>query len=1455
MPVDTARTKRLVLIELCIFLTLAGTTALLFRPLMTVISQNTAVIRKELVKRGELFFNRPIRYGSMSPSLLGSLEIRDISLGEGPVPLVDIEYLYLEYSLWDLIRGRGTGALRSVVLEKPEFSYDGDRDRDLGDLFSPAKSPRASPVLPPECTVRLNGGNLTIIRGKVRLDIARIDLNGSLRDGRITLDGRWQKPLAVPEGSITLEGTLNGECSDTFTDGTITLSIDSLEGEGFRFHALGFALIFFEDRIALERLPDGLPLKLSAVYVPQTGTFSGAFSADRFVLRNMVSFFGPLEKLRYLLGLRLSGRASFFLSSRLSYDFSFVADHEKTDSIPVRGFVLAGSGNREKAAFSRFRIDANRGFAEYSGDLEFTPVSPQGTVTFSGFTLTGDGAVNGTLALSRTEQGISLRSPYLSLGGVPVSNLGGDLAWEQGAWNLGFDRFREDPYSGVLERSFFTAGGFINREQDREQNREQKPGRLEGSVRLGGFFASDMINLARPFVTLAPAGTWARRTAVTTEVFFTTDFEQVSYTTYRFLAAYGGRATLSASVSGTGTGFEISGGKLDWRKGQVAFGFSADFSDAAVLFRSHVSYRDFVYDFEGSILDRRTLTIRGPNITADVRLEDTSLSGSVLLSSVPVPYRGHRAYLNLDAALRYYNPRQWNVNLKRLEIVEQRDPLHPAAILVRGGANQNGFNLDRVSFNDRYGPLEGTAAAVWDSGFSFIDGSCFLAGETETETLAASVFYNAGTLEYNATVKGFKADRIAESGKNLQVDGDIFGMWNRGGSYSVNLSLDSLSGRNGEKPFSLSARALLNPEQLIVSQISGSMGEVEALVPYVSVDRGAGRLETEGQINGRINEQNGGVSVSLGANFRPMEGWLDLRRAVDAFSGIIEVRHAYLNNRESSGPFTFIFSRTREEENAPSLFRLSGGPEDMLRLEFRESPRGSMAEGLGEPGMNGMFTLAMSAPSPVQGTITGTLAGTELDAWAQDVFVDLAGLWEIIPVNKVVNFTGGFISGETRIHGSIFDPEFEGTAWGSGVSLQVPEYVSAGIGPGTGDIILDGSELSFGPLSALCGTGSGEITGWIRFNRWVPSLNLTIVVQKPIPFNFDIAGVRARGNALGDLNLSMENKEIMTITGNIDADDTEITLDAVQMEAALSGTVETHMDVITDVHITAGRRVEFLWPSTETPFLRAYGDAGTGVRITGDTRIPHFALDGDISLRGGELYHLQRSFYIREGQIDFNGNDPRIDPRISARAETRDRNDEGPVTITMIVDNMPLSELLTSIPRYESTPALSQSEIYSLLGQAPPTGTETVVTNANPFLGTLAEMVLQTVVFRRVERQIRNILGVDMFSFRTQILQNTIFEAIRDREPGEQPSTMGNYLDNTAVFVGKYIGEELFFQGIISFRYDQYRKEYGGMILEPEIGLDMRTPLFDVRWNVALQHPEDLFVSDQSISLVWRWSL
>ena len=84
------------------------------------------------------------------------------------------------------------------------------------------------------------------------------------------------------------------------------------------------------------------------------------------------------------------------------------------------------------------------------------------------------------------------------------------------------------------------------------------------------------------------------------------------------------------------------------------------------------------------------------------------------------------------------------------------------------------------------------------------------------------------------------------------------------------------------------------------------------------------------------------------------------------------------------------------------------------------------------------------------------------------------------------------------------------------------------------------------------------------------------------------------------------------------------------------------------------------------------------------------------------------------------------------------------------------------------------------------------------------------------------------------------------------PYRAGNYFDNTTVFMGKYFGANIFGEAMISFKYDEYRQNFGGMLVQPEIAFEMRNPLFDIRFNMVPLHPENLFIDDVSFSFIWR---
>jgi hypothetical protein len=1350
------------------------------------------------------------------------------------------------------MRGKALESLRLVIVERPEVVYDFDLDRDIRERFAPGTGDgKTGPLrLPRECLVTVNHGKLLLKNNEHSLQISDFSFDGEIRDDRISLDGNWhtQASLAGLAGaleSVSVDGNIQGNFAQDLSGGEVLLTVSAIRGTTFELRDLQFDLSIGENLITLRNSQDEL-LELRFDYDLDTGALSGMFNPAGFVPSDSIRFLGNWENLNRWLTFNMAGNSFFSLepSGKLQYEF----DLSGGGSPLLRNFVLTGEGTEAELSLRNSSVDLRDGSISYRGDLLFDPLLPNGILSFSNFSILetplrgidGMEGIDGSIYFNPTGRKLDVFAEDFSMGGVVISAITGGLVWEDEGCTYGIEflRFRNmESYEDVELSTLSLEGSFEN------------SGQLQGTIALEAFSMGDLQNMVRPLINFEKlpqlVEDLSSHLIVSTEVFISTDFKNISYSAPFFTAAYDDRPNSfgTASLAGTDRRFEISGGRINWKNGSIDVGLSADFSvPNDINFMFQAAYRDFVYSFDGVFFDRRTLSIQGSyGLSASISAgENGDYSGYLDVGSMPVPLGGETALLTIDTSLRYDDPSSWRMNIDTLELKTADAAVYPFAdFRIAGEANQDGLDLGLISYSDNLGTLRGSASAEWNYDFSALSGFFTVEDPGAAERCAVELSFAEGLAEFSVDLERIQLDRFFGGGRNLLASAELLGSWSSPSSYSINLNLQSLE--SVSQNIFASASGYVDAENVIVSSLKANYGEMNVDIPTFTLDRTASKLMTEGVIEGSVKGHPLGLSLAVDAAFEPIDSWFGFNRAFRSFYAVFDVRDGYIKSRHYDEPYSFILSRGRSQNRGEGMaVRLEGGPRDMIRFEWLE---------------NGNFFAGLSAPSPVQATITGTLVGTEINASAKDVYIDMPMLWDLIPSEGAVQMTGGFITGETKITGSILDPEFSGLAWGSGIRLTIPHILSGEVGPGSAEIILAGSEISFGPLDAPCGEGMGVISAVLRFNRWVPSFDIAIKVEQEdyIPFDFDLAGVKAEGNVAGNLDLHMENNEVLTITGNIGVSDTEIALNSDEIDRLTESgfASEGSLDIVTDIHISAGRRVEFLWPSADFPIIQAYGDAGSGIQVMGDTRIPQFTLAGDLTLRGGEIFYYQRNFYIREGQIQFNGNDTQIDPRISVRAEIRDQNDDGPVTIAMIIDNAPIRSFM---PRFESNPALSQLEIYSLLGQNP-TGAIAGGQSSDVLLRSVTDVLAQFTLVRQTERRIRNILGLDMFSVRTQALQNAVFQILGTQDPVQQNrSMMGNFFDNTTVFMGKYLGADLFFQAMLSLRYDE-SGGYGNsrLRLEPDIGLDFRTPLGNIQWNLSPRHPENMFVNDQSISLVWRW--
>jgi hypothetical protein len=1458
--------------QVLIFTALVGLGGFILWSLQQAVYGGIVSVRDNLISRLEHQINRKIRYSSISPSIFGSFDVRNVSIvDDDERPVLTIHRFRVTYSLMDLLRGR-TQAIRSVRMDSPLIDFNTARDIDLLKLFEnlnaegEASLQNFTDALPGKLIVQIRQGKCLISNGRDQFDLDALNLNIEIANNAILFNGRWDTGIGINRLvgdpiSLSTAMRINGSCRVDMEEGEAVFSIPSISGDILSVTPISFGLDLRNGIVRMWKMSDQLPFDFSFEYGVAEGNIGTSLYCRNVRLGEFLSFSGGLEKARQFLDISGSGNAFLRRKQDGSLDFSVnmagASPKGVDNSFRSSGtaFEIKATGDEKRALIETLHLSMPTGGEDemffygdlrFSGSVSFDPFTPEGTILLEDFSLSGVDTVNAHITMKSVYddgpqmdalcESLTVGQTAFSFFSVSLRPSEKDL-WFSIVARCNDDELAENPSA---KAGLFSLQGSMNTESRR----------MEADLRMDTFSAGDIVNMMTPFVRnvsiSAPVRGLLDTAIITTEVSFTTDFEQVQYNAPQFVIESGAAKyfTASGSISGTDRSFTLTDGRLNRGNEFLMLSGTAELTGSGdVGFLLNAGYRNLDYAIEGSILGGRSVSIKGAyglnvNLTSS---QGTGYSGYMRAENFPIPFMGHKdglATLSLAAQFSF-DTSSWSMNFERFEADGVASPAGPAQIRVSGKIDNTGANLPLLFYRDSLGPLNGMADFFWESDFSGINGTAMLSEGNESYRM--NCLFKDRHLNLTIFGSSMRLDRLAGSATNTLANGDIRLSWDSPDSFEAVLNLSSVNGRLFSQEFRASARAVLNNEELVVVGSRFNLASFEGTVPHFAINRADGTATASAEINGSLGEKKLESRLSLAANIEPVRSWLEIDKLLSAFAGNVHVEKFVYSGGEPQS-FNVAFSRTNFDDGSTTL-SVTGGPRDMFRLRMDQ---------------NGNFYAGLANPFPVRGTVIGSIRNKIIDAHCGDLYVDLAGLFAILPDNNNVYMHGGYASASIDIRGSITDPEFFGTARGTSLRMTIPEYITRELRPIPFNVSIEGNEAYFGPIATSVGNGAGSVEGWFRFDRWIPnifSIDILVPRETPIPYGLDITGFIARGNAYGKVNVSMENLAF-DISGDIYVNNTElgVNADEISKGQASDAFSSKKTPFVANITINTGPMVEFLYPSSNFPILRANPDIGTKVHVTVDSLARQFSVTSDVRIRGGEIFYFERSFYIRSGTLSFRENELRFSPRLTARAEVRERTDDGPVTISMIVDNAPL---LSFTARFESSPSLSQMEIFTILGFNI-TGTQY---DDNPegaqraFLNSSSDLLAQFVVVRQLEQQIRNLTRLDMFSVRTQVLQNYLFTRTGlIQSPVDRNPSVGNYFDNTTVYGGKYIGQDMFVQGMLSMRYDANNPSFGGLTVRPDIGVELQNPLFSIRWDFFPTHPENWYVNDNSITLTWSRS-
>jgi hypothetical protein len=1477
---------REIYIKILVFTGLIAISILTMRPVHIALTAAMKHIRTNFIEKIESLTGIEIKYSSIRPNFFGSFDIRNLSLIKNYKPFLSVSRVRISFSLWELLKGK-KAIFHSVRLEHPSITLDLQEDKDTFEFLSSLRNDekktgkevlnQVAQFFPGKMDLRILNCFIGITDRARKYQIQNMNIDVTGNGEQLSFNGDLNAEF-VYSGLFNKIYSLNGDihtsgvCSAGFNEGSAKLDFSLISGseqemvkkkasffrplaqeskntkEYFTVQPLNFTLDY-KDGVFTLNIGDNLPFGGFIYYNTASKGIATEVNCDNFLLGDFVKFSGKNNDLNRIFFMPVTGEASFYSAgSAMRYRAEFQgADAQKNS------FEFKTHGNDKYIAFEKIRLFAPykkntdnffSGELDITGRIGFNPLTSSGSIAFNKFSLGTDEFINAFLSVSTQKNEIQIKGENIAAGQLTLDNF--NIYLTPSDKDLSVAVSLEAGEEKTID--MFAALNYYQMNHDSMN--------LEVSANINSFSVFDLMQMASPFskkiVNTPIVKKYLADSSITTEIFLTTDFNQIVYNVPNMVFTSQDVKGVF-SFAGNDRMFTLSESVITRNETDLLVSAQYNFANPADIgFILNAKYQDLSWNMEGQLIDKTTLIIRDKNGLRAYGSASNSGGISGYMEGVDFPFLANNktVYLNFYIALRYTSSNFWHLDITKFNAREINSSKGINYISFSGAVDNDGASFRNLLISDNIGDLAGAINFSWDTDFSYLNFLINLTdGRENGENYSVEGVVKKNYFDVIADVSDMRLDRLLKADKNGKGTGPVYISAKaeiKGDSiksFTAKCGLESLYIKNND--VKASGNVLFNNDQFAASDLKFEYKEVKLQLPELQLNRAESYAKINGEIQGVVMKKWLQGNFELNANFQNIDSWLEIAQAAESVNGSFKADNILFGIQDYD-PFSFLFT----SNNGDIL--VTGGPKNMLKFEMDKG---------------GNFFTSLSSPFPIQSTIVGLYKDGIIDAHCNDVYMDMSGIWELTAEIPDFVITGGYVTGNVDIRGPILDPEFYGTARGTSFRFQVPKYIGQDIKPVPFNAVLEGSDIIFGPVPATIGSGGGTVSGWLRFEKWVPenvSMDITVPRNTPVPYKFNIMGFNAQGDASGRVNILHENRTL-EISGSILANNTEL---GINFDELMQSRYETEKPIpqpptTVNLTVTTGPVVEFIWPNTTSPILRANPEIGTVMTVYADTSVGQYTITSDISIRSGEIYYFDRNFYIRHGYLVFRENEQQFNPRITARAEIRERTDSGPVTVSMIIDN---ESLLSFVPRFEATPSLTQLEIYSLLGHSMYlAGGNDSGDEAARFLISSTTDVLSKVFanselgqiagLRRFERMLRSWLFLDMFSVRTKILQNALAFNVGQTQV-DNNIRVGNYFDNTTVYLGKYIGQDMFIQSMFKLRYDDTYLSMGGLRIEPDIGIELNTPLFNIRWDFLPEsyNPENWGIKDNSFTLIWSKS-
>ena len=1469
--------KRLSLKEtlaLTIFFLVVVFSALIVRPLYSFVS---AELEQEAHLLENIFSEKTgmnFSYEKFSPSIVTGLRIKNIILSDADdgKRIAQIKKVIIHYSIVDFFRGRGISSIKDVVVDG--FVLDVNKDNLFLKKLSEysKKSGKDS-----EKQKRQNGLSSNDEKKNVFLDLKNVaselpfniyvrnvqvvysdkDNSAAINFRKITVAYLTQsKVLQIKtsggasytkkDSRFSLGFSASGSIPNDFEESSVTFRVTDFTNGKYSLSRLNLLLGYKKRVFDLRTIQNGYPLYLQGTFNLDTAEAAVSLRTKDFKPAGIVfsrQNSNSAKKLKNLsFSLNVDANYNFF-----SKDFSYSSwgNVYVPDEIYSGGFKgnYSLSGNEKSISVKKMEVTGPNIDVDYFGSYIFDGFKLSGELNVNAMKLPNGVNISTEFYIDSLEKGFMAFAPQLMLDQKALTALQLSVVPVQDSLDFSFevsDYFHsEAENAGTIKIDGSYIGGTKYFQANVSSNRIY----LDSAAQTFSYFGKNPGKSAFGFLSSY---------IFNGEFFVSTDFNQISYNVPYAFVANTKKDGQFFYISFDGNGSSLNLNRVDFvNNGKLVhlsgiYEKSPDGDDA--FFSADLNVDSIPYHFSGNFMPGIVSVNGDYGAVFDLKKsENGKISGNLAAEGFPFSMNGSIFTLSTDTNFTYSEEDGINVRIARLEALEAsgKYSFNPA-LNVTGNVTKYGVFLDTISYSDKFSALEGTSELLWNMNGSMFDSARF-----------------------SAALK----NPVSTEGINISVEfsnpnGDVFSVENLKNSFYLNsqfvfnnFGLSRFTAEESENN-RLSATLILSG---IPSNLYAGLN-----VEKLSIMSAGKEVDVNG--SAFVEEKNLTVDNFKLAYNNISLGNISAQFDLNTFTGVAEAEFdTVLAKQTVHAPLEFSVSDTVLDEGKflPSEFAARLSCEKISGTLFKkEFPfnltvlhsggvttiYSSELQGIsGTISNDGKINFSVAEGKPLQFALSGNLKSEQLDISVKNVKADVGKLFEYLDISRLKVYNGK-LNGSLAISGLKADPEFLGNFSLTQADFTLPKIVSQHVFVPRTQIVFDHNKIQIPiargyvrkPDNVVCADLN------VYFDRWSFS-RLESHIWNPdnayMPGDFEIRLAHFVGDVNLDVNIAFED-HYLDVTGDVFLK--KVTGSVKTKELALSPPKRNWFPR-SQLKLHFGQHVTFIFD----PLLRAVLVPNTVFGFKYDMSNGDMELDGELAFRSGDISYLSRNFYLKNGSMRFNSNDPTFNPLISVQAETRERDDYGnDVRIILTANNQ---YLLNFNAQFSSIPAKSEAEIRSLLGQIAVGDSERV----SSLIFATGDYAIQSTIGRSIENKLRDFLNFDILSVRTNVLQNALNYGLLDRTENSENSSFGfgNFFDNSTVYIGKYFGSSLYVDALMHWSYDKTKVDdkftAGGLVFRPEFGLEIEAPFGNLRWNMA---PDingirnDRFVSSTSVTLSWKFS-